>query len=707
MIRFATLGALIALWSLLACTTTTAQAPAAVQSLKILIAEPGIYRLTRAALRDAGLVGEGFDLTRLRLVHRSAEIPLEIQESSGDFSAYFYAEPSIGSYSSTDAYWLSLESSPASRIPARAVEPPRAESAAPSFTSTLTLDENRIYSANGYAGNHWFWQSLVAPVTRTLTATIDAPASASAEIAVSLAGGTDGQHWVQLMVNGQMAGEERWDGQSVQSVTAHVGNLRTGDNALALNMPGAEGQADVLFLDTVSINYLREFIAAGDVLAFEGGAQSVSVRGFSGELPEVYDVTDAEHPQRLVGVQTTLSGGAGVVSFYDREQGRRYIAFAPAAARAPAALLPARANTLRASGQRADYLIIAPAEFGDALQRLADHRSAHGLTARIVDVAQVYDAFSDGVADPHAIRDFLQYTLKSWAKPAPRFVVLVGKASYDYHDYLKGPNKNLVPTFLVPTPHLGEAASDDWYVAASEQDIRPQMAVGRIPAKSVSQLNTAIDKILAFETAPAAQDWSRRAVFVADDKAESFAASADVFAAELPTTMTTERIYLKDYGGDVNAARAPIIRQWNNGAGLITYVGHGSIDTWAAGPLFGTDYLGDITNGMRLPVLLTPTCLDGFFYHPQKDSLAESLLFKPDGGMIAGLVPTGLSLPEAQDVLTSELFAQLFEKNAPTLGEAVMRAKQQMPIDNDSMREVLATFEVLGDPALANPFRAP
>jgi hypothetical protein len=33
-----------------------------------------------------------------------------------------------------------------------------------------------------------------------------------------------------------------------------------------------------------------------------------------------------------------------------------------------------------------------------------------------------------------------------WAAPAPRLVLLVGKASYDYGDKLKGKNKNLVPT---------------------------------------------------------------------------------------------------------------------------------------------------------------------------------------------------------------------------------------------------------------------
>jgi len=42
------------------------------------------------------------------------------------------------------------------------------------------------------------------------------------------------------------------------------------------------------------------------------------------------------------------------------------------------------------------------------------------------------------VPDPRALHDFLTYARNQWAAPAPRFVLLVGKASYDYRDSLKG-----------------------------------------------------------------------------------------------------------------------------------------------------------------------------------------------------------------------------------------------------------------------------
>jgi hypothetical protein len=136
----------------------------------------------------------------------------------------------------------------------------------------------------------------------------------------------------------------------------------------------------------------------------------------------------------------------------------------------------------------------------------------------------------------------------------------------------------------------------------------------------------------------------------------------------------------------------------------VTYTGHGSLDLWATDSFFGVPHLGEIKNGERLPILFTPTCLDGFFYHPLKDSLAEELLFKPDGGIIAGIVPTGVSFSGAQNELMNALFTELFEKSAPTLGEAMTRAKQMLNAESSDIREVIETFALLGDPALESRF---
>jgi len=80
--------------------------------------------------------------------------------------------------------------------------------------------------------------------------------------------------------------------------------------------------------------------------------------------------------------------------------------------------------------------------------------------------------------------------------------------------------------------------------------------------------------------------------------------------------------------------------------------------------------------------------------------LAEGLLFKPDGGIIAGIVPTGVSMSNAQSESMNALFAELFDQPTPTLGEALTRAKRGLAADAPEIHEVIQTFVLLGDPAL-------
>lgn len=416
--------------------------------------------------------------------------------------------------------------------------------------------------------------------------------------------------------------------------------------------------------------------------------------GFSGDALELYDITDPADPVRV----TNPTIAARALTF-GATAAHRYLAVGPNGRKSPARLAPMSNVNLRSPQQRADYVMVTHPDLRAALEPLAQYRAERGLITQIVNIGDVYDQFAFGNETPFALRDFLQFTQTSWAMPAPRFALLVGKASYDYRDYTNAPNKNLVPTYVLDTLNLNEAASDNWFVVRDEKTGAPGIALGRIPAKTPEQVKRVVEKIIAYEKAPASE-WRRRAVYVTDDKEPSFADMANRLSEQLPSQFQSFKIDLAERKGDVTATRREVIAQWTSGAGMYTYIGHGSVDTWAAGPLFASEHLKEIKNGERLPVLVTPTCLDGYFYHPQKDSLTEEALFKPDGGIIAGIVPTGLSLPSAQHEMMHQLYIELFQNQAATWGEALMRAKRQVRGEAPEMREVIDTFGLLGDPAL-------
>jgi len=59
-------------------------------------------------------------------------------------------------------------------------------------------------------------------------------------------------------------------------------------------------------------------------------------------------------------------------------------------------------------------------------------------------VQDLYDEFSFGVKNPQALKDFFRRAQVSWQGP-PKFVLLVGDASFDHRDYLGLGNVDFVP----------------------------------------------------------------------------------------------------------------------------------------------------------------------------------------------------------------------------------------------------------------------
>ncbi|MBI5652672.1 MAG: hypothetical protein HZC40_19840 [Chloroflexi bacterium] len=672
----------------------------AIPRYKLIIPTEGMYRVTASALRAAGADPNQIDAPTLQLFRGDHEIAIRMLGAPENFALEFFAPAPDSTFSNFDVYWFRWGAQPGKRMR----EVPAAPTGAPkdSVTSVARASKPSLYIVEaGIAGEHWFWQSLSAPTTTTITLTLPSAISANAQLRTYLWSRTQDaannpDHHLTVQFNTTRVADEKWDGQGARTITATIpANLvKPGENSIRLIAPGdTPAAADIVLLRALEMTYTRRLIAQDDALIFQTDAGAYRVDGFAGDAIDLFDITDPAEPQRATGATITnraLTFGSSAT--------RRWLALGANARRMPTKIALMTGAELRAS-RPADYIIITHANFVNALQPLVKFRGERGLKVSVATIDAVYDEFGNGIESPYALREFLKWTQTQWAKPAPRFALLVGKASYDFRDYQNGANKNLVPTFLVETLHLTQAASDNWFVSFDEKTGLPALAIGRIPAKTPEQVTRVVEKIIAYEKAQPAE-WHRRAIFSADDKDADFVVMANELVEKLPRDFKPTKIYLADRKGDVKATRPEIIARWNEGAGMLSYIGHGSIDTWAAGPLFSAENLKEIKNADRLPVLITPTCLDGYFYHPQKDSLTEEALFKTDGGIIGGVVPTGLSLTDPQKQLMRLLYAELFEHGATTWGEALWRAKQKMTNDSSDRREVIDTFVWIGDPAL-------
>ena len=143
-----------------------------------------------------------------------------------------------------------------------------------------------------------------------------------------------------------------------------------------------------------------------------------------------------------------------------------------------------------------DYLIVTNPLFEGELGSLIALQQSCGYSVRVVRTDAIYAERSDHAADPQAIRAAI-------AAPNPRFVLLVGGDSYDYHNYLGIGSQSYLPTFYrAADPIVRFAPSDHPFVDANSDGI-PERAIGRIPARTVAELRLALDSILARGNVPA------------------------------------------------------------------------------------------------------------------------------------------------------------------------------------------------------------
>jgi len=402
----------------------------------------------------------------------------------------------------------------------------------------------------------------------------------------------------------------------------------------------------------------------------------------------------------------TGSGGYAL-SFTDAPtRPATYLALAETRLRQPASIVADTPSNLCKDADGADYLIVTHGDFAEAVQPLAAHRQAQGHRVAMADVQDVYDEFSGGLLNPEAIRDFI-------AQVMPTCVLLVGDGSYDFLDHYGYGSVNYIPPYLAMVD-LGwsETAADNRYAAVNGDDPLPDVMLGRLPVTTVAEAATVVQKILSYEQTPWLGGWNARHVFVAAEydhdlgDAGNFATAADaVHDAFVSDPWVGRKIYVDDLSAET--ARQETLNSWQQGALLVSFLGHSSWHQWAASRLPPVQSLLDIHdvpnlhNNRQWPVVLSITCFTGFFHHPEYGTLDELLLRLDGGGAVATWSPSGLGVATGHEYLHQGFYQAVFEGGQTQLGPAVLAAKLALYSYTQAYNDLLETYHLFGDPAMA------
>ncbi len=669
------------------------------QDVIVRVAQTGVYTLTAKDLQPYG-----WDLSRMngeniQLRQGQTIIPLSKPAKKGS-PLQFYAQIEPTRYDNQVAYMLHYGDAVPLWIATREVAHPTTTPAR-TFTETVTLETNSVYQAQVREGDPWLGQRLFAPAEETLIVQTPHPTADAARLTVTVWAATEAKgdidHHLTFTLNGQSLGEKSWDGNGPHAIELPIpAGVLAESNELIIASPGDTGAvADLVYLDKVRVSYRRRLQFDSGQLLFDIAAQAAAIENPAGDSLRLWDVTD---PLKPVELSVDASSRAQTIAFQEETASpRAYIIFDDAP-RKPATLELAP-PPLQAPEQGADYIVIAHPDLADAIQPLLAWREAQGLRTTLATTEQIYLEFSEGMQSPGAITDFLRWALETWPKPAPRFVLLVGDASYDPLDYLKAPNKNLVPTAFVSTVVMGETASDNALADVDGDDL-PDLTIGRFPAQTPAEIAAMVAKTIDYEKERPAGDWVRKWLFAADDDDPFFSDFNDEIIGMLPAGFEAEKLVIAP-NKDVHDG---LLAALNDGRGLVSYMGHGAVDIWAKEEIFTTEDVAGLTQEGRLPIILVWACLNGYFQHPKRTSLGETLLLTPEKGAVAGLFPTGETFPNDQLIMARALLDANLTTTS-TLGEALLKAIRQLDPENPGQRDIIHTFALLGDPALKPSWR--
>jgi hypothetical protein len=431
----------------------------------------------------------------------------------------------------------------------------------------------------------------------------------------------------------------------------------------------------------------------------------------------LWELSDPVQPTALTGATVVPDGSGQSARFRTNGMaGAHYWLQDEATFQRPASVRLRLPTGLRDRSAGADAVIVTPAQFRPAADRLADWHRSHGRRVLVADLQDVYDEFNEGILNPEAVQNMLIWGAAHWPGPPPAYLTLVGDGHFNFKGYnpdVYGTAPDPLPPFLAwVDPWQGEVAADALYGDLNGDGV-PEVAVGRLAVNTLAEANIVVDKIAAYDETLRSVPWQRQALFVADnpDSAGDFPRLSDeIIAGYLPADLAVTRAYLPGTPAvpataeQIAATRKVISDTLQAGVWLLQYTGHGALDGWAGERLLTTVDVPGLTNGVKLPVEMVFNCLDGYFIHPlpSRQGLAETLQRQPGGGAVAAISPSGLGITQDQQAFRKILMTILFKDNVRDLGTALTETKRQFYATNGP-NYLIETMTLFGDPAMQLP----
>lgn len=515
-------------------------------------------------------------------------------------------------------------------------------------------------------------------------------------------------------------------------------SVTTKDEDLTVGVEySVDGVVNFARLGSIAVAYERNLKLDDGLLSFYSRSSYnmpcvYEIAGCS-STTEIWDVTDPAKPIKVI---YKLEGDKALFSPPSYEY-REYMAFEPGKVK----LTPKMESTMVQnqdihSVETPDMVIISPKEYLSHAKRIAQmHSDRDNMDIYIVTPEALYNEFSSGSLDPTAFRK----ALKMWYDRNPeklKYVLLLGRATYDHRgitDAAKSRNYPTIPAYQVEGESLASSTSsglhtesqsyltDDYIVMLNDNRVTIDLAkaynniaVGRMPFTSQSHATQMVDKLLKYVESPEYGNWRNHVLMIADngDAHDHLDQSIESYTRMMNNggkPFHIERIFLggetpvtNSTGIEYPAAKQQMMRAYDQGTGLVWYIGHANTREWTHENFFNYTDICNMSNRLW-PIFMTATCQ---FSRWDDDAISggEILWSHPESGSIAAITTTRSVSIANNNKITNPLAMYALskdEKGKPrTLGDIVKRAKNT----SDAGVTDRLFFQIMGDPAMRMPW---
>ena len=376
-----------------------------------------------------------------------------------------------------------------------------------------------------------------------------------------------------------------------------------------------------------------------------------------------------------------------------------------------------------------DMVIIIPTNqqvVSEAERIKAWHEEHDGLRVRIVPADELYNEFSSGTPDATAYRRYMKmlYDRADTEQDQPRYLLLFGDGAWDNRMLCADWDDYDQDDFLLcfesenSFSHVNCYVSDDFFCLLDDEEViqesssykgKPDVAVGRYPARTLDQAKVLVDKTLDYAANEFAGPWQNVICMMGDDgNSNSHMTTADRVATLIENNYPgyqVKKIYWDAFqrvssatGYSYPEATRQIKQQMADGALFMNYNGHGAPYAFSHELVMKlADFEASTTN--RLPLWLTASC-DIMPFDGQEDNIGETVMLSQKGGGVAFFGTTRTVYANYNEAMNLAFTGYVLTPGY-TIGEAARQAKCDLVSTGRDTSPNKLQYTLLGDPALS------